>query len=585
MASFYRALLPRRRLKQLYRRYRWTRLTGINYLLVLGVLIWVAGTVFMLKLIWDETLTGGVHNRIDFQRNDRVYLRHLLYDEPNILQNSSYPNDLFSPTQLRSGAVILHLLGLVYMFVALAIVCDEFFVPALEVIIVRLGISEDVAGATFMAAGGSAPELFTSLIGIFVAQSDVGIGTIVGSAVFNILFVIGMCSFFSKTVLALTWWPLFRDCCFYSVAIAILLVFFRDSKIEFYEAAVLFGCYFCYVLFMKFNEKIEYFVKTKICGKERTKSQPERYSVAAALHHQRKSLYNILISHDPDEKDSETKTPPKGTVSVANTTQNAKNTSMDSIPPKPHEARISSSVAIPETSKQDVKEGSVRKELSFEIGADDEESDAEEGESEPLDMSFPAGTKDRIVYIICFPLTFLLWITVPDVRRPEREKFFIISFILSIAWIGGYSWLMVWMAATLGEVIGIPQEVMGLTVLAAGTSVPDLITSVIVAKKGHGDMAVSSSVGSNIFDITVGLPVPWILKAFVDNFKTFHINSKGLFCSITLLLAMLIAVVVSIAVSKWNMSKSLGVAMMVLYLVFLACAVTLEMDVVACPLN
>ena len=47
-------------------------------------------------------------------------------------------------------------------------------------------------------------------------------------------------------------------------------------------------------------------------------------------------------------------------------------------------------------------------------------------------------------------------------------------------------------------------QVMGLTFLAAGTSVPDLITSVLVAKQGKGDMAVSSSVGSNIFDVTVG---------------------------------------------------------------------------------
>lgn len=70
--------------------------------------------------------------------------------------------------------------GLVYMFIALAIVCDEFFVPALGVITERLDISEDVAGATFMAAGGSAPEFFTSVIGVFIAQNNVGIGTIVG---------------------------------------------------------------------------------------------------------------------------------------------------------------------------------------------------------------------------------------------------------------------------------------------------------------------------------------------------------------------------------------------------------------------
>ena len=67
--------------------------------------------------------------------------------------------------------------------------------------ILQLGISPDVAGATFMAAGGSAPELFTSVIGVFIAKSDVGIGTIVGSAVFNILFVIAACAFAAKEAL------------------------------------------------------------------------------------------------------------------------------------------------------------------------------------------------------------------------------------------------------------------------------------------------------------------------------------------------------------------------------------------------
>jgi len=55
-----------------------------------------------------------------------------------------------------------------------------------------------------MAAGGSAPELFTSFIGTFVSNSQVGFGTIIGSAVFNVLFVIGMCAIFSKGELKLT---------------------------------------------------------------------------------------------------------------------------------------------------------------------------------------------------------------------------------------------------------------------------------------------------------------------------------------------------------------------------------------------
>ncbi|XP_010122932.1 PREDICTED: sodium/potassium/calcium exchanger 2, partial [Chlamydotis macqueenii] len=172
-----------------------------------------------------------------------------------------YPEDLFSLEDRRKGAVILHVIGMIYMFIALAIVCDEFFVPSLTVITEKLSISDDVAGATFMAAGGSAPELFTSLIGVFISHSNVGIGTIVGSAVFNILFVIGMCALFSREILNLTWWPLFRDVSFYIVDLILLIIFFLDNLIMWWESLTLLTAYFCYVTFMKFNVQVEEWVK------------------------------------------------------------------------------------------------------------------------------------------------------------------------------------------------------------------------------------------------------------------------------------------------------------------------------------
>lgn len=179
-------------------------------------------------------------------------------------QGGIYPPEVFTLEQKRKGAVILHILGMIYMFAALAIVCDEFFVPALGVIIEKLDVSDDVAGATFMAAGGSAPELSTSIIGVFLANSDVGIGTIVGSAVFNILFVIGMCTVFSKAVLQLTWWPLFRDVLFYSASILVLIGCFYNQRIEWYESLCLLAMYGLYVTFMKFNVPIEGWVKSKL---------------------------------------------------------------------------------------------------------------------------------------------------------------------------------------------------------------------------------------------------------------------------------------------------------------------------------
>ena len=175
-----------------------------------------------------------------------------------------YPRELFKESQLRDGAVICHVLGMLYMFTALALVCDEFFVPSLEVIIDVFGISDDVAGATFMAAGGSAPEFFTSVIGVFISKSQVGVGTIIGSAVFNVLFVIGMCAVFSKELLTLTWWPLFRDVVFYSCGLCILIASFIDFHVYWYEALILFLWYITYCCFMKFNERAEKFVKSQL---------------------------------------------------------------------------------------------------------------------------------------------------------------------------------------------------------------------------------------------------------------------------------------------------------------------------------
>jgi len=147
------------------------------------------------------------------------------------------------------------------MFVGLAIVCDEYFIPALEVITTRLGITEDVAGATLMAAGGSAPELFTSFIAVFVAHSDVGIGTIIGSAVFNVVFVIGACSLASAHALVLTWWPILRDVVFYCVSLLCLIGCFVDQLIHWWEAVMLLTCYAAYVAFMAYNQTIEKLVK------------------------------------------------------------------------------------------------------------------------------------------------------------------------------------------------------------------------------------------------------------------------------------------------------------------------------------
>ncbi|XP_064244991.1 sodium/potassium/calcium exchanger 1 isoform X4 [Passer domesticus] len=526
-------------------------------------------------------------------------------EKPPYESKGEYPQDLFSVEERRQGWVVLHIFGMIYVFVALAIVCDEYFVPALGVITEKLQISEDVAGATFMAAGGSAPELFTSLIGVFISHSNVGIGTIVGSAVFNILFVIGTCALFSRQILHLTWWPLFRDITFYIVDLLMLILFFLDSVIDWWESLLLLTAYATYVFTMKQNVFLEQWVKQELKKKlnavqaasaehmqktsravvdDGTMKPPDgrklkpgpalqRGSSSASLHNSqmRGTIVQLMIhTLDPLAEEEGKKAPSSVQVTPAGDSEPSKDTQKEDVP---QDGQPLSSSDTSDDSSSESQEDS---------DGDSTESDEND---EPLSLEWPESRTKQAIYLFLFPIVFPLWSTLPDVRNSESKKFFVITFFGSILWIAAFSYLMVWWAHQVGETIGISEEIMGLTILAAGTSIPDLITSVIVARKGLGDMAVSSSVGSNIFDITVGLPVPWFLFSIFNGLSPVAVSSNGLFCAIVLLFLMLLFVILSIAVCKWKMNKLLGLTMFALYFVFLIISVMLEDKIISCPVS
>ena len=76
---------------------------------------------------------------------------------------------------------------------------------------------------------------------------------------------------------------------------------------------------------------------------------------------------------------------------------------------------------------------------------------------------------------------------------------------------GGASHVLVEAAIHLGDLAGIDAVIMGFVVIAAGTSVPDTVLSVISAKKGQYDAAISNVFGSNIFDICICLSFPILI--------------------------------------------------------------------------
>ncbi|KRT79856.1 hypothetical protein AMK59_7186 [Oryctes borbonicus] len=193
-----------------------------------------------------------------------------------------FPPDFFTDKQRHDGGIVVHIFISLYLFVALAVVCDKFFVPAVEKICHALNMSSDVAGATFMAAATSAPELFVNVIGTFITEGDIGVGTIVGSAVFNILAVSACCGIGAGMcgvqVVPLDWWPLTRDCLAYGITVSILICIIHDERVEWYEALTLVLLYTVYILIMYFDKSIQKCVRG---GIKQAKRQVRRTPLGA----------------------------------------------------------------------------------------------------------------------------------------------------------------------------------------------------------------------------------------------------------------------------------------------------------------
>uniref|UniRef100_A0A8C3XMK9 Solute carrier family 24 member 4 n=1 Tax=Chelydra serpentina TaxID=8475 RepID=A0A8C3XMK9_CHESE len=485
-------------------------------------------------------------------RNRRLMASHnVTHEEKNCTEPAinEFPEDSFTNKERQEGAVLFHIIGALYMFYALAIVCDDFFVPSLEKICEKLHLSEDVAGATFMAAGSSTPELFASVIGVFITHGDVGVGTIVGSAVFNILCIIGVCGIFAGQVVRLTWWSVFRDSVYYTLSVILLIIVSVPLNISGFN-------------YKGYNVKMQklFTIKSMNVGNGNTISN-ELEDVKGKQQYGKNPVVmvdEIICSSPPKFRF------PEAGLRIMITNKFGPRTRL----------RMASRLIINERQRLIHSANGMSKTLqngkheNIENGNIIVENQEEENEHDNWPMpgapeglfSFLSadGKMNKVKWIFTWPLLFLLFCTIPNCSKPRWENLFMLTFILSTLWIALFSYFMVWMVTIIGYTLGIPDVIMGITFLAAGTSVPDCMASLIVARQGLGDMAVSNTIGSNVFDILVGLGVPWGMQTMLIDYGS---------------------TVGGIHVNKWKLDKKLGFYVLILYAIFLCFSVLIEFNV------
>ncbi len=344
--------------------------------------------------------------------------------------------------------IVLYLAILLVSFYLMAQIVDEYFIDSLDKISSKLGMSSDAAGATLMAVGSSAPELFIAIFSLIKAFLDpgqehetIGIGTIVGSALFNILVIIGATGMAKFT--KLSWKDLMRDLIFYSISIGLLIWAFHDFKISLPEAVIFLVLYLVYVILVINWHKIN-------------KPAPT-------------PAYNADVQ------------------------------TQEKISGEYKGWRII---------------------------------------TKPLDKGI-------------------------KVFFPKPQKYYGV-FLISIGFIAILSWALVESAIKISHILDVPKAVIGLTVLAIGTSVPDLLSSVIVARQGRGEMAISNSIGSNIFDILIGLGLPWFITMIITG-NPIDAKAQNLLISSLILFGSVLLIIGILAMRRWKIDSRTGMFFILVY--------------------
>lgn len=400
---------------------------------------------------------------------------------------------------ISSGGVILFMILTIQLFWGLAYVSDHYFAESLKIFCEKFELSDGVAGAFIMAIGSSFGDFVISILALFIFHSTVGLGTILGSAIFNHLVISGVCAKYAKHgVLKVNPDNFTKDCISYLLSLCALMVVFNRASFEknnwdeclsitWLESSLLCLCYGSYV--------------------------------AYTLHFPTKRNDEILTTPILSEDDRWEK-------------KEQKEKDMN------HETT-------------DTPEGK-REIESFDVGRDSliisDQSTSMEVAAIYSQISF-----NYLVY----PLKFVIDWSMPDPSKPENADRYIYIMALSIAWISMLVEAVLECLTTIGSVVGISESLMGMTISAMGASLPTLVASMSVAKAGKGDMAISNALGANIFCGLFGLGFPWLLYTIAGN-NYDGIQDDGILPILLLLSVIIVAYYCLIAYFNFELRAWMG---------------------------
>ena len=222
-------------------------------------------------------------------------------------------------------------------------------------------------------------------------------GTIVGSAVFNVLFVIALCALISTTVCELDAYPIVRDAGFYCIAVAVLFVIIYDQRVYWYEALALVLLYFVYVAILKFNDRLSKFIRGRGSQEAHRRSHEHHPEQLQAL-------------NDNLELEQNLSTRPRS---------------------------VSESVMMNTSTADDyMKRRSTYKPCTKRLKDTPGTQQIVATATEIFDpLKLPTKRSKRLKWVLMYPVRLLMHITIPDCRKEVFHNYYMLTFVMSTIWV------------------------------------------------------------------------------------------------------------------------------------------------------
>lgn len=416
--------------------------------------------------------------------------------------------------------VVGYLIGFAYTFICCAVLTEDYFVPALERLAKKWQLPPDVAGATLMAVGSSAPEISVNILDTIFGEADLGLDSVIGSALFNVCIITSFSAFASPQPMAISPRPFLRDFFFYLISILWLSIAVSDYVIYCHEAIIFLVIYFIYVMVLLNNERFNHCLDM-ICG-----HSPKGTLDAISLDH---GHFEILEPEAP-------------TPSLSHQQIELAPTPAMYFSPHP------STDQVPLTS--DVAGGNKLPESESFDGHFEDDVDSQHSISE------------KVMHVLVCPIETIFGLTIP-------QHYLYPCFGMSIVWVMIISYILIQLTKLSGCALGINLVIMGIVFLADGTSIPDMLCSITVAKQMKGDMAISNISGSNISNCLIGLGLPWSIQTVLDG-KPHDVSTERLLFFVVFLSVTQFASLLGFWCEGFVLTRRLGCVLVFIYILFLA---------------